>query len=109
MALGGVTSGNTVGVAFSTLSGNGVPFEGWQRLSQGGIKGAGVDDAKEGQGRTDAAVHRGLGIMAVDDEVDDGGEDHGDVIPLVAMLPILMYIGMIIGTQAFSTAKPRHW
>lgn len=37
VALGGVTSGNTVGVAFSTLSGNGVPFEGWQRLSQGDI------------------------------------------------------------------------
>lgn len=30
------------------------------------------------------------------------------VIPLVAMLPILIYIGMIIGTQAFSTAKKRH-
>ena len=37
VALGGVTSGNTVGVAFSTLSSNGVPFEGWQRLSQGDI------------------------------------------------------------------------
>lgn len=37
VALGGVTSGNTVGVAFSSLSGNGVPFEGWQRLSQGDI------------------------------------------------------------------------
>ena len=37
VALGGVTSGNTVGVDFSTLSGNGVPFEGWQRLSQGDI------------------------------------------------------------------------
>lgn len=30
------------------------------------------------------------------------------IIPLVAMLPILVYIGMIIGTQAFSTAKPRY-
>lgn len=30
------------------------------------------------------------------------------VIPLVALLPILMYIGMVIGTQAFETAKIRH-
>lgn len=30
------------------------------------------------------------------------------VIPLVALLPILIYIGMVIGNQAFSTAKPRH-
>ncbi|MBD5148518.1 MAG: xanthine permease [Oscillibacter sp.] len=37
VVLGGVTSGNTVGVAFGTLSGNGVPYEGWQRLSQGDI------------------------------------------------------------------------
>lgn len=31
------------------------------------------------------------------------------VIPLVALLPILMYIGMVIGTQAYETAKPRHF
>ncbi len=30
------------------------------------------------------------------------------VIPLAALLPILVYIGMVIGTQAFSTAKKRH-
>jgi len=30
------------------------------------------------------------------------------VIPLVALLPILVYISMSIGTQAFSTAKPKH-
>lgn len=37
VALGSVTAGNTIGVGFGTLSGNGVPFEGWQRLSQGDI------------------------------------------------------------------------
>lgn len=37
VALGTATSGNTIGVGFATLSGNGVPFEGWQRLSQGDI------------------------------------------------------------------------
>lgn len=31
------------------------------------------------------------------------------VIPLVALLPILMYIGMIIGTQAYESAQPRHY
>lgn len=30
------------------------------------------------------------------------------VIPLVALLPILVYIGMVIGKQAFETAKPRY-
>lgn len=30
------------------------------------------------------------------------------VIPLVALLPILVYIAMVIGTQAFATAKKRH-
>lgn len=30
------------------------------------------------------------------------------VIPLVALLPILIYIGMVIGQQAFETAAPRH-
>lgn len=30
------------------------------------------------------------------------------VIPLVALLPILVYIAMTIGTQAFSTAKEKH-
>lgn len=30
------------------------------------------------------------------------------VIPLVALLPILVYISMSIGTQAFSTAKSKH-
>ena len=37
VALGGTTQGSTVGVSFGLLSGNGVPFEGWQRLSQGDI------------------------------------------------------------------------
>lgn len=31
------------------------------------------------------------------------------VIPLVVLLPILIYIAMMIGTQAFSVAKPRHY
>ncbi len=30
------------------------------------------------------------------------------VIPLVALLPILIYIGMVMGAQAFSTASKRH-
>lgn len=30
------------------------------------------------------------------------------IIPLAALLPILVYIGMVIGKQAFETAKPRH-
>ncbi len=30
------------------------------------------------------------------------------IIPLVALLPILVYIGMVIGRQAFETAKVRH-
>ncbi|GAA0360763.1 hypothetical protein GCM10008932_11750 [Alkalibacterium iburiense] len=30
------------------------------------------------------------------------------IIPLVALLPILVYISMSIGTQAFSTAKTKH-
>lgn len=37
MALGAETAGSTIGVSFASLSGNGVPFEGWQRLSQGDI------------------------------------------------------------------------
>ncbi|MFD0704039.1 xanthine permease [Slackia equolifaciens] len=31
------------------------------------------------------------------------------VIPLAALLPILVYIGMVIGQQAFETAAPRHF
>ncbi len=31
------------------------------------------------------------------------------VIPLVALLPILVYIGIVIGTQAFQTAKKHHY
>ena len=31
------------------------------------------------------------------------------IIPLVALLPILVYISMSIGTQAFSTAKAKHY
>ncbi|WP_067839251.1 xanthine permease [Amphibacillus sediminis] len=30
------------------------------------------------------------------------------IIPLVALLPILVYIAMTIGTQAFTTADPKH-
>lgn len=30
------------------------------------------------------------------------------IIPLVALLPILIYIAMSIGTQAFTTAEPKH-
>lgn len=30
------------------------------------------------------------------------------IIPLVALLPILVYISMTIGTQAFTTANPKH-
>ena len=30
------------------------------------------------------------------------------IVPLVALLPILVYIAMSIGTQAFSTAKSKH-
>ncbi len=30
------------------------------------------------------------------------------IIPLVALLPILVYIGMVIGTQAFSSTKARY-
>ncbi|MGI6046098.1 MAG: hypothetical protein ACOYCA_04575 [Eggerthellaceae bacterium] len=31
------------------------------------------------------------------------------IIPLAALLPILVYIGMVIGRQAFETASPRHY
>ena len=31
------------------------------------------------------------------------------VIPLAALLPILVYIGMVIGRQAFETSAPRHY
>ncbi len=31
------------------------------------------------------------------------------IIPLVALLPILMYIAMVIGTQAFSESEKRHF
>src|SRR5499427_2344521 len=30
------------------------------------------------------------------------------LVPLVAILPILLYIGMLIGAQAFQTSPPRH-
>jgi AGZA family xanthine/uracil permease-like MFS transporter len=30
------------------------------------------------------------------------------VVPLVAILPILLYIGLVIGAQAFETTPPRH-
>src|SRR5260370_39272831 len=30
------------------------------------------------------------------------------VIPLVAILPILLYIGLVIGAQAFQASPPRH-
>src|SRR6185437_6602327 len=30
------------------------------------------------------------------------------IIPLVAILPILLYIGLVIGAQAFQASRPRH-
>ncbi|RCW62473.1 hypothetical protein [Halanaerobium sp. ST460_2HS_T2] len=31
-----------------------------------------------------------------------------DIIPLVALIPILLYIGLVIGSQAFQTTPPKH-